>query len=102
MCGCPRTLAICGICFDDSVPANIMYGYAGSMCMGLRSLVHSVAKRFVKRGEAWHPHDRRAVDLGVDLPMGVHREALCSAVTAAAEELQRPRDPTCRSAPPCA
>lgn len=61
-CGCPRTLAICGICFDDSVPANIMYGYAGSMCMGLRSLVHSVAKRFVKSGEAWAPHDRRAVD----------------------------------------
>ena len=32
--GCKHTLAICGLCFNDSTPANIMFGFITAACGG--------------------------------------------------------------------
>jgi hypothetical protein len=124
--GCPQTLCICSKCMNDSVPANIMYGFATATCGLPLIIVKGIAFRAalegkvgatdprwrsdISRGEAyrrydeiWPPHDQKAVELGYLLGTNgtTDMNTFCAMFNLMMGELQAPDDPQCKSAPCC-
>lgn len=115
--GCENTLSLCGKCFDDSVPANIMYGYMTSQIGVPTSMVVGYARQLVEQwewegrtramwenptglsgarrvmtGRPWPAHDQAAVELGIALADNEELtiQKLCGAILAAQDKLQPP------------
>jgi len=112
---CPDTLALCGICFDDSVPANMLLGYVLAEFGMSRKEIRRLITMLVSPKE-WPEHDRAAFDVGMFLssrllnnlgdwtgPTGTDAvDTICKMVEAFQSSLQAPINKECASAPPCA
>lgn len=61
---CPDTLAICGICLSNSVPANIMYGYIAKSCGMPAGWIRDFARDFAEKWVVEIDPDAPWVDTG--------------------------------------
>src|SRR5688572_10735786 len=93
--GCPGTLVICDICFDDSVPGNIFYAHFSKVSRippysHIRGFAANLGARSSPDG--YYPaHDMAAINLGIDLPRNTTRAGLCKAIKDNCKDLQAPK-----------
>ncbi|MBI5517673.1 MAG: OmpA family protein [Deltaproteobacteria bacterium] len=86
---CPGTTTLCGICFGNDVPGNVLYGHLGRW-LGYSELALQLGSQLAQLGTSkrWDPaHDTAAIHLGFALSYPVSGATLCAALHASKNRL---------------